>query len=672
MRRATKPQRLAFRIIIAKMILSIMNVHSLSHCSRATSILRTTGTSSTNVCSLHRDRRLHDAIGKRFLTRSWLVPSLRMVYTTTFPSRGRIRRREIVSSMESKITTDQSATATEQQSDAESVWQEDDTIYALSTGNIGAQATALAVIRISGPQAHDMLELLLAKPNNNEANGPSNVGSRLPPPRKAVVRSLYDPISRSPLDQALILRFDAPHSFTGEDVVELHCHGSRAVLQGILEALSKLSSSSSSSLSTTTISSRLAEPGEFTQRAMLNGKLDLLQVEALADLLAADTQRQRQQALQQLQPGDNQLSRLYSSWRSTLISGLAHAEAVIDFGDDEHLDADDDGFDLNSNSNKGQWNVWGNVATKMHQLWTDMQQHLADGRRGELVRTGIKVAIVGPPNAGKSSLFNLLAQRDAAIVSPQAGTTRDVLELTLDLGGVKCLLSDTAGLRDTTLDMIEQEGMKRARNVAQQADIVLAVVDMTNPKEGLQALQDAIQPTGEKVNEDDGNEAVGVVSYDDEPDNNQVAMLVLNKMDLSQAPTIPNDFQTPWSDTFSFAETCAISCETNQGVDIFLESLTNLVLARVSGDDNNTNKSAINKSLHNEGAMISRARHRQHVEAAAEALSRFRTLSQQGSMAVDLAAEELRLAASELGRITGAVDVEDVLDVLFRDFCIGK
>jgi tRNA modification GTPase len=224
-------------------------------------------------------------------------------------------------------------------------------------------------------------------------------------------------------------------------------------------------------------------------------------------------------------------------------------------------------------------------------------------------------------------------------------------------------LSDTAGLRETTTDLIEQEGMKRARNVAQQADIVLAVVDMTNPNAGLQALEDTLQQPSAMESHDEE------IDDDDDDNNDQVTLLVLNKLDLTQSCTEGN--LEAWRSKFSFAETCAISCETNDGVDSFLEALTKLVVRRVSGDGDADPKTP-GSTLPREGAMITRARHRQHVVAAAEALHRFSKLSQQGSMAVDLAAEELRLAASELGRITGAVDVEDVLDVLFRDFCIGK
>lgn len=495
-----------------------------------------------------------------------------------------------------------------------------DTIFALSSGMPMGTATAVAVIRITGPDSHSILSSL-------------SKGKPLPPPRVAVVRNLYDDSAgnNNPLDQALVLKFDKPNSFTGEDLVEIHCHGSRGVVQGILQALEQQQRKRNAV--------RWAERGEFTQRAFENGKLNLLQVEALADLLTSDTQMQRQQALRQL---DGNLQHLYQDWRMRLTKGLAHAEAVIDFGDDERLLDDEEDDD----ATVGQEHVWGEVGVKIASLRSDMQRHLCDARRGELVREGVKIAIVGPPNAGKSSLFNVLARRDAAIVSPIAGTTRDVLELTLDLGGVRCILSDTAGVREASDDIIEQEGMKRARNVAKQADIVVAMADIVEPEKGLSVLEDVLEMIG---NKDEALDAKNV-------------LLALNKFDLvdsNQHSSLPLEV------TAKLGGAYPISCETNHGIDSFLDALTTTVLARVAS-------SSVAENAGNEGAIITRARHRQHVEAAVEALLRFEELSQQGTMAIDMAAEELRLATSELGRITGAVDVEEVLDVLFTDFCIGK
>jgi tRNA modification GTPase len=486
---------------------------------------------------------------------------------------------------------------------------EEDTIYALSSG-VATTATAVAVIRISGPEAHAILGRLTPK---------------FVPPRTAVVRNLVDPEDHSPLDQALVIRFDGPKSFTGEDVVELHTHGSRAVVQGILNVLGKFA--------------RLAERGEFTQRAFASGKLNLLEVEALADLLTADTKLQRQQALRQL---DGRLSLLYDNWRRMLTKGLAHAEAIIDFGDDEHLLGSDE--ENNFDYEREQKSVWGAVSDSMNILLSEIKSHLADDRRGELVREGVKVAIVGPPNAGKSSLFNILAQRDAAIVSPIEGTTRDVLELFLDLGGVKCTLYDTAGVREETNDVIEREGIRRARQIAEKANVLVAMIDAEDTDSGILAIKEAISQT----------------------DMLSRTLLIVNKMDLVNEGTYTHDLSSlqPQASPLGVPHngTFFLSCGTSYGIQNFLDGLTSRVLARVVNAP----------SEERESALITRVRHRQHLEHVVDRLERFLTLSSQGSMAIDMAAEELRLATSEIGRITGAVDVEDVLDVLFTDFCIGK
>jgi tRNA modification GTPase len=476
----------------------------------------------------------------------------------------------------------------------------EDTIFALSSGS-NNQATALAVIRMTGPATPSFLQTL-------------TLGKPLPKPRIATLRKLYQGTNQSKqhmLDQALVLYFPGPASFTGEDVVELHCHGSRAVVDGVLKELASCGG-------------RLAEPGEFTQRAFSAGKLGLLETEALADLLVADTALQRQQALNQL---DGNLSKTYQDWRERLIGGLAHAEAVIDFGDDERLNDDDESDD--------GMRVWGNVEENMRNLRESMQRELSN-ERGELVRQGVQIAIVGPPNAGKSSLFNILANRPAAIVSSTAGTTRDVLEISLNLGGCKCILQDTAGVRDETNDEIEKEGMKRAAFAASQADFIVAMIDSTDSQAGLDSLQSILMDPTHKEND---------------------VMLVLNKADLEQSLSSTMIVDARWKNF-------EMSCETQQGVDDFLEALTSRVMARVSGQSMGDDKL--------DGApLITRARHRQHVLAAVEALERFEMQSQ-SLMGVDLAAEELRLASSELGRILGAIDVEDVLDKLFADFCIGK
>ena len=538
---------------------------------------------------------------------------------------------------------------------------EEETIFALSSGgggaSVGGGATAVAVIRMSGPCAFDALRELLS-PSPNGLSGGGKL-PKMPKARMASLRTLYDPLTnndserRDPLDSALILTFPGPNSFTGEDIVELHCHGSRAVVNGVLSALTHLNSvpipaatsDEESQQATRRLSLRPADPGEFTQRAYAHGKLGLVEVEALSDLIVADTSLQRKQALKQF---DGRLSRLYMGWREELIKGLAHAEAVIDFGDDEALDPDEE--DDGDMDGDGGMSIWGGISPRITSLRQAMERHLADASRGELLRDGLRIAIVGRPNAGKSSLLNLLAGRDAAIVSSTPGTTRDVVEVILDLGGVRCTLLDTAGVREEKeegVNEIEVEGMKRARIAAKDAHIVVGVVDSTDYERGLEAVDELINGDGD---------------FDDWKKDN--ILYVVNKVDLK------NEMKD--NDCLSKSNSFGISCTTSEGVNDFLSVLTTEALSLVSSDNDEASSAALSSLEGSEGAVITRARHRRHVEAAADALGRFEVLSGQGYMALDMAAEELRLAASELGRITGAIDVEDVLDVLFADFCIGK
>jgi tRNA modification GTPase len=429
-----------------------------------------------------------------------------------------------------------------------------ETIYALSTapGRAG-----VAVLRVSGPRARVALEAL--------------TGAQLPPPRMAVLRRFIDPETRVPLDRGLALFFAAPASFTGEDVVELHLHGGRAVVAGMLAALARLPDL------------RAAAPGEFTRRAFENGKLDLTEVEGLADLIDAETEAQRAQALRQM---EGALGHLYEGWRARLVRLLAHAEAEIDFPDEE---------------------VPGDLIAKLGPgiaaLGEEIAAHLDDGRRGERLRDGVEVAIVGPPNVGKSSLLNRLARREAAIVSEEAGTTRDVLEVRLDIGGVPVTLADTAGLREAA-GAIEREGVRRALERAERADLRLVV-----------AAPDA----GDFALARDGD------------------IRVLNKIDLGA--------EVP-------AGVIGVSAVTGVGLDALEAALSEKVGLAYGASEH---------------PLITRARHREGLTECAAALQR----AGQGGDA-DLVAEDLRLAARALGRLTGRVDVEELLDVIFRDFCIGK
>jgi tRNA modification GTPase len=342
---------------------------------------------------------------------------------------------------------------------------------------------------------------------------------------------------------------------------------------------------------------RLAEPGEFTRRAFENGKLDLTAAEGLADLVAAETSAQRRQALRQLA---GELGRLYESWRSRLLRALAHVEAEIDFPE-EGLPSE----------------IWAEVRAEAQALRRDIATHLADRHRGERLREGVSVAIIGPPNAGKSSLMNALARRDVAITSAIAGTTRDVIEVALDLEGFPVVLADTAGLRDA-LDTVEEEGVRRARGRAAAADFRLIVVDATKPEEAR-----ALTPLA--------------------ADN---ALVVANKIDLA-----PVD-KARWADALGAGPALRLSLVTGQGIADLLARLAAEMKVRVDPSG---------------APVITRARHRAALADAAAALDRFASAT-----LPELAAEDLRTATRALGRITGRVDVEDMLDIIFREFCIGK
>jgi len=435
-----------------------------------------------------------------------------------------------------------------------------DTIYALSSapGRAG-----VAVIRVSGPVAKVCLSLLC--------------GSDPVKPRQAALRTLRDAVG-VPIDRGIVLWFPAPASFTGEDVVEFHVHGGRAVLARVLEVLAEVSSC------------RPAEPGEFTRRAVENGKLDLTQAEAVIDLIDAETEAQRIQALRQF---SGSLSALYEDWRLRLVKALAWAEAEIDFSD-EDLPAD--------LSARARHDLLG--------ISREIQKHISDSRRGEIIRDGVLLTVIGPPNAGKSSLINALARRDVAIVAEAAGTTRDIIEVRLDLNGFAVIVADTAGLRETA-EIVESEGVRRALARAEDSDLTLLLLDSSvpDPFAGL--------PTG--IAE-------------------RASLTVWNKIDL---PSIrPHDG-------------LRLSLKTGEGFDQLLDAVGTKVAERLE--------------RLGEAPVLTRARHRHALEQARAALERALVATQP-----ELFAEDLRMATRWIGRITGRVDVEELLDVVFRDFCIGK
>ena len=457
------------------------------------------------------------------------------------------------------------------------------TIFALSSGRPPA---AIAVVRISGPQARLALERLTG---------------RVPQPRQATLVRVRESKNGEVIDEALALWFPAPASETGEDVAELQLHGGHAVIAGVLKALSAVKDC------------RMAEPGEFTRRAFENGKLDLTAVEGLGDLIAAETAVQRRQAFRQLKGliGDRA-----EAWRQRLIDALALVEARIDFSDEADVPEDliTPGMRI------------------ARALRDEIAAALADGGRGERLRDGLVVAIAGPPNAGKSTLFNRLARREAAIVSPFAGTTRDVIEIHLDLDGYPVTVLDTAGIRDSA-EPVEQEGVRRARARAAAADLVLWVTDVS--VEG----RAGAQPPGLKG---------------DAPQ-----WIIENKIDLLEASassgSLARSCGHPERDEFEFA--FSISAQGGEGLDALFGALAEF--ARKSFPVG-------------EAAVVTRARHRSALEDTAAALDRAVAEDTVRTPREEVIAEELRHAAWALGRLTGRVDVEDVLDKIFRDFCIGK
>jgi tRNA modification GTPase len=449
------------------------------------------------------------------------------------------------------------------------------TIFALSSGRPPA---AIAVVRVCGPNAGLALEKLIG---------------RVPPPRQAALARVRDPGSGEIIDEAVALWFPSPRSETGEDMAEVQLHGGHAVIAAVLDALSGLEDC------------RLAEPGEFTRRAFANGRLDLTEVEGLADLIAAEAPAQRRQAYRQLKGliGDRA-----EVWRKQIIEALALVEARIDFADEADVPED----------------LVGPALHAAQQLRSMIAATLADGGRGERLREGLVVAIAGPPNAGKSTLLNRLARREAAIVSPYPGTTRDVIEVHLDLGGYPVTLLDTAGIRVSD-DLVEQEGVRRASARAAMADLVLWVID--------------------------GSAVGGAAGDIDENLLKSDAWLIRNKADLAVDRLGINceSASGSWSKEFS------LSASVGTGMEELIESLAGYAHGYFS----------VNAS-----ALVTRARHRQALEQTVGALDR--ALAQDPSGNEELIAEELRSAATTLGRLTGRVDVEDILDVIFRDFCIGK
>ena len=442
-----------------------------------------------------------------------------------------------------------------------------DTIFALATAPGRA---AVAVVRLSGPASGGVLQSL--------------TGKAVPAARRASLRRLMAKGGRV-LDEALVIWTPGPGSYTGEDAAELHLHGGPAIVEGVIQALHDLGL-------------RLAEPGEFTRRAFENGKLDLAQAEAVADLVDAETEGQARQALGQL---GGALSQRYEARRGQLVQALAMLEAAVDFPDEE-LPAD----------------VADRARPPLEALLAEISEALADEGRGRRVREGFRVALIGAPNAGKSSLLNALAGRDAAIVTATPGTTRDVIEIPMVLGGYKVLLADTAGVRDTE-EAIEAEGVRRARAWAEGADLRMWAVDQS--------------ASG------DWRQAYGLARPGD--------LLLLTKADLPPG--------ADRSDVLAVGlESLVISTLAPGDIQKVRETLEQRVVSALGSG---------------EAPLATRIR---HGESLREAHARLTRALEELEPAVELAAEDVRLAARALARVTGRIGAEDILDVVFSSFCIGK
>ena len=454
-----------------------------------------------------------------------------------------------------------------------------ETIFALASapGRAG-----VAVIRVSGPAAGNVLRDICGL-------------SAPPEARRAIRCRMVEPASESALDDGLAIWFAGPASFTGEDVAELHIHGGRATVGAVTSTLAALPGL------------RLAEPGEFSKRAFLAGKIDLTEAEAIADLVDAGTDAQRRQALAQLGGG---LADRLEAWRAELIDILAHTEAWIDFPDEDLPE-----------------NVEHAAQARISALEGEIRTFLDDNRRGERLRDGLQIAILGAPNAGKSSLLNAIAAREAAIVSATEGTTRDVIEVHLDLGGWPVTIADTAGLRDAA-DEIEREGVRRALDRAEAADLRLVVFDASRAPDVASVAQ-LSGGAGGSV----GRSAGAVLA-------------IANKSDLVDQPLT----------AIVGVPALAISAKTGDGLPELLRRLEGYAAEIMAGG---------------EGVPLTRLRHRVALTDSADALERAAAV-RGGAGDSELVAEDLRLAARAFGRVTGRVDVEDLLDVIFNDFCIGK
>lgn len=452
------------------------------------------------------------------------------------------------------------------------------TIFAHCSGKGKA---GVAVFRLSGPESLATLMQLTKKPKNKFK------------PRELVYSKIYNPEDDSVIDEGMVVYFADKASFTGEDCVEIHTHGSLAVIKLMYKVLSK------------NRQLRLAEPGEFARRAFMNGKFDLTAAEGLADLIEAETYMQHSQAIRQLGGG---LHDIYEKWRLELIDIMANLEAYIDFPDEEIPD---------------------DVTKRAHELADDLSSsiklHLADNRRGERLRSGLKLAMIGEPNVGKSSLLNTIMQKDVAIVSDIAGTTRDVIEGHLDIAGYPIILQDTAGIRSHSADEIELAGIDKAKEVHNQADIKLILLDASKPKSDIENLLNQFRDYL------DGG-----------------AIIVANKVDLIKE----EDFSVDKNIISDQIPICHVSVKTGKGIDALLNAIAS---------------KAQQLAYPGDYPQITRERHRAQLEEALVALQQFKEVDD-----LVLAVEDLRMTIRYLSNITGDITIDEILGEIFSKFCIGK
>ncbi len=442
------------------------------------------------------------------------------------------------------------------------------TIYALSSG-IGV--SGIAVIRLSGPNTKKVISELTTGP--------------FPPPRVATLKKVNNINNNSLIDEGIIIWYPGPNSYTGEDMAEIQVHGSRAVIKTLLETISSFKYC------------RLAEPGEFTKLALKNGKINLLKAESIGDLISSETELQMKQALKVI--AGNNLKR-FEAWREDLLKILANVEAKIDFPDE----------DLPQEILKS-------IKKDLTKIINEIEKSLMDKKVGEIIREGFKIAIIGPPNVGKSSLLNYLSNRDVAIVSEIAGTTRDVIETHLNIDGYPVVISDTAGIREAK-DEIEKKGIKLSLKKAEEADLNIMILELKN-KQNRDFLKNYF---------------------------NEKTLLVVNKID-KKTDKITSDLK--------LYDPTLISIRNKKNIELLIKKIKIKIKNRFKGSEN---------------ILVTRARHRQNLESCLESLKNF--VNQKEKDEFDKGAEDLRLACRSLGKITGKVDVEEILDSIFNDFCIGK